>query len=292
MKIGFIGLGKMGIVMAERLLINGEHQLVVSNRTMSKATALVEQGAVAGTVAEAAAHGDVVVTMLENDNALNHVLGDGLLASLDTGGVHLCMGTHSLTAIEAVRQAHQQAGQFLVSAPVLGRPPAAATGQLGIIAAGPEEAVACCLPILDVLGRHTYRVGADPASAAAAKIVNNFLLAASIQSLGEAFALSGKCGVPAAAMCEILTDGLFSGPAHKIYGKMIADKAFYGEPGFSATTGLKDVMLALTAGQDKAVPLPSANICRDRLLSAIARGDGKLDWTVMALEQDRASGLA
>ncbi len=292
MRIGFIGLGKMGIVMAERLVVNGEHALVVSNRTMAKAAALVELGAVAGSVAEAAAHGDVVVTMLENDDALNQVLGDGLLASLSAGGVHLCMGTHSLTTIEAVRQAHEQAGQSLVSAPVLGRPPAAAAGQLGVIAAGPADAVARCQPIFGVLGRHTYQVGTEPGSAAAAKIVNNFLLAASIQALGEAFALSGKCGVPADTMCEILTDGLFSGPAHKIYGKMIADKAFFGEPGFSATTGLKDVMLALTAGHDKAVPLPSANTCRDRLLSAIARGDGELDWSVMALEQDRASGLA
>ena len=291
MKIGFIGLGKMGAAMAERLLTNS-NELVVFNRTASKADALVERGATAGTVAQVAEHAEIVVTMLENDEALHEVLAGGLLASLAADAVHLCMGTHSPTAIEAIRQAHHGEGQRLVSAPVLGRPPAAAAGQLGIIVAGEQDAIARCRPLFDLLGRHTYQVGSDPGSAAAAKIVNNFLLAASIHALGEAFSLSGKCGVPASAMCEILTDGLFGGLAHKIYGKMIADKAFYGEPGFSATTGLKDVMLALTVGHDKAVPLPSANICRDRLLSAIARGDGKLDWTVMALEQDRASGIA
>ncbi len=291
MKIGFIGLGKMGVVMAERL-IDDAHDLFVSNRTIAKAAPLIDKGATAGSIAAAAAHGDVVITMLENDAALHAVLSDGLLASLRVDAVHLCMGTHSLSTIAAVRLAHQEARQIFASAPVLGRPPAAAAGQLGIIAAGDAEALARCQPVFDSLGRHTYQAGSDPGSAAAAKIVNNFLLAASIQALGEAFALSGKCGVPPATMCEILTDGLFSGPAHKVYGQMIADKAYYGDPGFSATTGLKDVMLALAAGHENAVPLPSANICRDRLLSAIARGDGALDWTVMALEQDRASGLA
>ena len=291
MKIGFIGLGKMGEVMAERLLANN-HELVVSNRTMSKTAMLVERGAVAGSVEDAATHGDVVITMLENDGALHDVLHGGLLSHLGENSVHLCMGTHSLTMIDATQDAHAAAGQVLVSAPVLGRPPAAAAGQLGIIAAGDERAMACCQPIFEVLGRQVHAVGSKPSTASAAKIANNFLLAASIQALGEAFALSGKCGVPPATMCDILTEGLFSGPAHKIYGKIIADKAFFGPPSFSATTGLKDVMLALTAGHDKGVPLPSANICRDRLLSAIARGDGELDWTVMALEQDRASGLA
>ena len=291
MRIGFIGLGKMGEVMAERL-VAANHDLVVSNRTMSKTAALVERGAVAGSIGDAAAYGDIVITMLENDDALEAVMGGGLLSHLKTDAIHLCMGTHSLTSVEAIHGAHLEANQWLVSAPVLGRPPAAAAGLLGIIAAGDAKAVACCQSIFGNLGRQTYLVGSEPSTATAAKIANNFLLATSIQALGEAFALSGKCGVPSDIMCEILTEGLFSGLAHKTYGKIIADKAYFGEPGFSATTGLKDVMLALTAGHDKAVPLPSANICRDRLLSAIARGDGRLDWTVMALEQDRASGLA
>ena len=91
---------------------------------------------------------------------------------------------------------------------------------------------------------------------------------------------------------DILTDGLFASPAYKIYGKLIAEKGYFGAPGFTATTGLKDVLLALAAGEAVAVPLPSANVGRDRLLSAIAHGDGDRDWSVMALEQARSSGLA
>jgi 3-hydroxyisobutyrate dehydrogenase-like beta-hydroxyacid dehydrogenase len=109
--------------------------------------------------------------------------------------------------------------------------------------------------------------------------------------MAEGFALAEKSGVAGSAFLEILTDGLFAAPAYKIYGKLIAEKGYFGEAGFAATTGLKDVNLALAAGETVGVPLPSTNVCRDRLVSAIARGNGDRDWSVMADEQARASGM-
>ena len=294
MKIGFIGLGKMGQAMAGRLLSAG-HDVGVYNRTPAKCSELVSRGAkLKSTVAEAARHGDIVMTMLENDAALTAVaLGEsGIVSSLAKGAIHVAMGTHSIALVKTLSETHAHAGQVLLSAPVLGRPPAAAAGQLGIILGGPAAAVEMCRPLFDAMGRRTFDGGANPVAAAAAKIVNNFILACSIEAMGEGFALGRKCGLPADSLFEILTDGLFSGPAHKIYGKIIAESNYFGEPGFTATTGLKDMTLALAAGDAVAVPLPSANVCRDRLLSAIAHGDGGADWSVMALEQARASGIA
>jgi 3-hydroxyisobutyrate dehydrogenase-like beta-hydroxyacid dehydrogenase len=293
MKVGFIGLGKMGAAMADRLLGAG-HQIAVWNRTESKCADLVSRGAtLAKTVADAAAFGDIVVTMVENDKALAHVVHDdgGILKSLKKGGIHLIMGTHSVPLIAELVEAHAKAGQTVVSAPVLGRPPAAAAGQLGILTGGPATAVEKCKPLFDAMGRRTFDCGEKQIGAAAAKIANNLVLACAIEAMAEGFTLAEKCGVPGASFSEILTDGLFSAPAYKIYGKIIADKTYLSNPGFAATTGLKDVNLALNAGEMAGVPLPSGAVVRSLLISAIARGHGHGDWSVMADEIARASGM-
>jgi 3-hydroxyisobutyrate dehydrogenase-like beta-hydroxyacid dehydrogenase len=141
------------------------------------------------------------------------------------------------------------------------------------------------------MGRRTYDCGTKPVSAATAKIVNNMILACAIEALGEGFALSRRYDLPAASLYEILTEGVFCAPVYKVYGKIIADRDYFAAPGFRATTGLKDVMLALAAAEGVAMPLPSANVCRDRLLGAIANGHADADWAVMAHEQARAGGL-
>jgi 3-hydroxyisobutyrate dehydrogenase-like beta-hydroxyacid dehydrogenase len=294
MKVGFIGLGRMGSAMADRILGAG-HEVAVYNRTVAKCSDVVSRGAkLAETVAETARFGDVVITMLENDAALSSVamVDGGLLQSLSRGGTHVAMGTHSVALVGKLTEAHAEAGQIFVSAPVMGRPPVAAAGQLGILTGGPAAAVERCQPLFAVMGRRTFDCGTAPAGAAAAKIANNAVLACAIEAMAEGFALAGKSGVAGSAFLEILTDGLFAAPAYKIYGKLIAERGYLGEAGFTATTGLKDVNLALAAGETVGVPLPSVNVSRDRLLSAIARGNGERDWSVMADEQARASGMA
>ena len=294
MKVGFIGLGRMGAAMADRLL-GGGHEIAVYNRTASKCADIVSRGAKhAETIAEAASFGKVVITMLENDKALASVVhhGGGLLQSIPKGAIHLAMGTHSVAVIAELTEVHAGAGQILVSAPVMGRPPVAASGQLGILAGGPAEAVAKCQPLFEAMGRRVFDCGTAPAGAATAKIANNFVLGCALEAMSEGFVLAEKSGVPAATFYDILTDGLFASPAYKIYGKLIADKSYFDNPGFATTTALKDVNLALAAGETAGVPLPGAGICRDRLVSAVARGHGDADWSVMADEQARASAIA
>jgi 3-hydroxyisobutyrate dehydrogenase-like beta-hydroxyacid dehydrogenase len=293
MKLGFIGVGRMGEGMARRLLGAG-HDLAVYNRTPEKARPLAQAGAtLVRSIAEAARHGDVVISMVTNDEAIEQVAeGEaGLLRALAPGAVHLAMGTHGVAAIRRLRDRHAAAGQVLVAAPVLGRPDLAAAGELNIVPGGPAAARARCRPLFEVMGRRIFEAGDDPASAAAIKVANNFVLGSAIEVMSEAFALVGRYGVRADVFHDVLTEGLFSAPAYKVYGKIIVDKA-YDRVGVTATIGLKDANLALSAGEAVGVPLPTANVWRDRLISAIAHGDGERDWAVLALEQERASGLA
>ena len=293
MRVGFIGLGKMGQGMSRRIL-GGGHDLIVYNRTRQKATDLATAGGVtvAASVADACRGRDVVITMVADDSAVKDVaLGTGgVRDSLAAGAIHLCMGTHSVAAIQALAKAHDAARQQMVCAPVLGRPDAAAAGQLGIVAAGPPDAVKTCEPLFQVLGRRTFEAGAKPEGAAAIKLSNNFVLGAAIEAMAEAFSLVRKYGVPPQVLFDVMTDALFASPAYKIYGKIIVDES-YDKVGFTTLLGLKDISLALAAGDQVRVPMPSANVCRDRLLGAAAHGDSEKDWAVMAREQARAAGL-
>ncbi len=292
MKVGFIGLGRMGQGMAARVLDAG-HELTGYNRTPGKADGLAERGAkIAPSVAEAVADAEIVITMLGTDAALEelaHAPG-GIIAAMPAGAVHVGMGTHGVAICRALTARHAEAGQTFVAAPVLGRPDVAASGQLGIVPGGPAEALARCQPLFDAIGRKCFRAGDAAEAAAAIKIANNFVLGCAIEVMGEAFALIRRYGVEPAVLYEVMTDALFAAPAYKIYGDIIVNQD-YDRVGITAALGLKDANLALAAAEAVAVPLPSANAWRDRLLGAIAHGDGARDWAVVALEQARASGL-
>jgi 3-hydroxyisobutyrate dehydrogenase-like beta-hydroxyacid dehydrogenase len=180
---------------------------------------------------------------------------------------------------------------MLVAAPMMGRPELVSSGTAGVFASGPAVAIAKCKPLFEAMARRTFEGGADPEAATAMKIANNFVLGCAIEAMGEGFALTRKYGVPISVFYDVMTDGLFNCSAYKVYGKIMVDES-YAKVGQMAALGLKDANLALEAGNLAAVPLPSGNVWRDRLVGAVAHGDGDKDWAVMALEQARASGLA
>jgi 3-hydroxyisobutyrate dehydrogenase-like beta-hydroxyacid dehydrogenase len=293
MKVGFIGTGRMGRAMARRL-IDASHDLAVFNRTPDKTKELVDAGAKAlASLAQAARYGEAVFTMLADDAALDDVAGqkDGLLESLPRGGIHICSGTHGIGVIRKLKAAHAARGQVLLAAPMLGRPEMVASGQAGMVIAGPAEALSRCAPLFAAIGRRSFEAGTNPEAATAIKVANNFVLGCAIEAMGEGFSLVRKYGVLPQIFQDVMTDGLFASPAYKIYGKIIVDES-YDQVGQMAVLGLKDANLALAAGEAVGVPLPSGNVWRDRLVGAVAHGDGGRDWAVMALEQARASGLA
>jgi 3-hydroxyisobutyrate dehydrogenase-like beta-hydroxyacid dehydrogenase len=292
MKVGFIGLGRMGAAMAGRLIAGG-HEVGVYNRTAEKLKPLAERGAKAmPSIKAAATFGEAVFTMLTDDAAVVEVVTGpgGLRESLPQGGVHLCGGTHSVAAIQKLTALHRDAGQVLIATPMLGRPDVVAAGAAGMLVGGPPPNVAHLRPLFAAIAGRVVEAGSEPVGASVIKIANNFVLGCAIEALGEGFALTRKYGVEPDVFYRVLAEGLFACWAYKTYGKFIADEQ-YLPAGQSALNGLKDANLALAAGEAKGVPLPSGNVWRDRLVGAVAHGEGDHDWAAMAKDQARASGL-
>jgi 3-hydroxyisobutyrate dehydrogenase-like beta-hydroxyacid dehydrogenase len=290
MKLGFIGLGNMGAAIAANLIAAG-HDVTAYNRSFDKAAAL--RGATpARTVAQACA-ADVVFSMLSDDAAVEAVTfgADGILAALPASAIHVSCSTISTALADRLTTAHRDAGQQFVAAPVFGRPAAAAAAELFVVAAGATEPLATLAPLFDVIGQRTFVVGEHPGAASLVKLSGNFLIASVIESLSEAMALVAKAGVDKEQYLELLTSTLFSAPVYRTYGGLIAREEF--EPaGFAARLGLKDVRLALAAGESLEVPLPIASLLRDRLLALLARGGGELDWSAVSTLAAADAGLS
>jgi 3-hydroxyisobutyrate dehydrogenase-like beta-hydroxyacid dehydrogenase len=282
----------MGQGMARRIL-SGGHSLAVHDALMSQVAGIVEAGAsAAATVADVCQGRDVVVTMLVEDAVVTDVSlrSGGIRDSLFSGAIHLAMGTYGVAAIRTLTQAHANANQFLVAAPVLGRPDLAAAGQLGIVAAGPDDAVRRCEPLFEVIGRRTFHAGTQPEAATVVKLTNNLVLGSAMVAMAEGFSLVRKYGVEPQVLYDVMTEGLFSAPAYKGYGKTMVDQT-WDQVGSPITVGLKDANLIQAAADLARVPLPGFNVYRDRLLGAVAHGDGDKDQAALAREQARACGL-
>jgi 3-hydroxyisobutyrate dehydrogenase-like beta-hydroxyacid dehydrogenase len=277
MNVGFLGYGQMGRPMVERLKGAG-HSVKVYNRTRSSP----EMASTPADVLDS----DVVITMLADDVAVRAVWLDSGLR-LPKGAIHLNMATVSMGIS---RELVSQQKDAYVAAPVFGRPPLAAQGQLDIIAAGPKAALERCQPLFQVLGRQTFIVGEEPAKANAVKIARNFLLATVIESLGEAYALVRKCGLEPQRFLEVLSNTSLGSPAYKNYGRMIVEQAWTPAQ-FAMPLGVKDVELALSTAKEVGMRLPSAEMIRKHLLEAIHAGRAEQDWAALAGKLAQDAGL-
>jgi 3-hydroxyisobutyrate dehydrogenase-like beta-hydroxyacid dehydrogenase len=293
-RIGFIGLGGMGIGMAQNLIRAG-HSLTVYNRTSSKARELDGPITVANSPAQAARSAEVVITMLSDDDAvIESVLGSNkggaVISALPPGAIHASMSTISVDLSARLAEAHREGGQKYVAAPVFGRPQAAAQAGLWIVAGGEAASIERCRPLFEAMGRGFTILSERPEAANAVKLTGNFMIAAVIETLGEALALVRKQGVAPAEFLKILNSALFRSPVYEIYGKIIAEQSF--EPaGFRLNLGLKDVRLALAAADKSGVPMPLASLLHDRFMAAAGRGRGDQDWSSIAAVIAEEAGL-
>jgi 3-hydroxyisobutyrate dehydrogenase-like beta-hydroxyacid dehydrogenase len=292
MRIGFIGLGRMGSGMAANLLQAG-HQVTVFNRTRGKASELAARGATVAERVADACRADAVFTMLADDRAVEAVVfGDGgVLASLPAGATHVSSSTISVALADRLAAAHTEHGQRFVAAPVFGRPEAAAARQLFVAAAGAPDAVAAVMPLLDAVGRRVSVLSDVPSRANLVKLAGNFLIGCVIESLGEALALVAKAGVDRKQFVDFLTSSLFDAPIYRVYGALLAADA-PGPVGFPAPLGLKDVRLGLAAADALQVPMPLASLVRDRLVRLLANGGEQMDMSAFGRLAFRDAGLA
>jgi 3-hydroxyisobutyrate dehydrogenase-like beta-hydroxyacid dehydrogenase len=290
MDIGVVGLGAMGSGMAANLLKAG-HRVVVWNRSPGPVETLKALGATAAASPADAFQGEAAVTMLADDQAVRDVvLGSGALDGARPGLVHVVSATISVALAQELETRHAELGLGYVAAPVLGRPDVAEQGQLNVLAAGDAAALAKVKVILDAIGKRTWSVGSAPHQANVAKLQVNFMIAAAIETMAEAFTVAEKSGVNPEFMYELITETLFAAPAYKTYGRFIVDQQF--EPAkFKLKLGLKDVRLALAAGEAVEAPAPLAALLRDNFIDAIAHGGAELDWAGLATVARRRAGL-
>ena len=278
----------MGRGMAANLVAAG-HRVRVWNRSRGPVEELVRRGAEPAAEPREA-FGEVLISMLADDAAVRDiVLAPGMLEAAPAGAIHVNMATVSGALAEELAEEHRRRGQWYIAAPVFGRPEAAAAGQLHIVAAGDEGALDRVQPLLDAMGQRTWRLGAEPRQATAAKLAGNFMIAAAIESIAEAVVMAERYGVGAAELLEVLTSTLFAAPVYRNYGALIAERR-YEPAGFRLELGLKDVRLALAAGESARTPMPIASLFRDHLLEAIAQGDGERDWAALAEVARRHAG--
>jgi 3-hydroxyisobutyrate dehydrogenase-like beta-hydroxyacid dehydrogenase len=288
--IGFIGLGKMGKAIVGLLLSSG-HKVTVWNRSQDAVQELVAKGAQAAAKPADLAKADFLLTMLANDAATRSVIIDqGVLEAAHPGLIHLNLATVSVALAREFAELHRQRKIGYVAAPVFGRPDAAAAGKLNVVVAGDPATIAKAQPVLDAIGQKTWPVGDQPESANVVKIAGNFMIASAIETMGEAVALARSHGVKADAFLDILTNTLFAAPAYKLYGGLIAAEK-YKPAGFAAPLALKDVRLALSAADEKNVPMPFANVVRDSLMELIATDGADDDWVAIARVASRRAGL-
>jgi len=294
-KVGFVGLGHMGMAMAANLAAAGR-RVIAYVRRPDRMGELAALGLKPTTDISDLLDCELVLSMLPDDAAICEVVfgrGDddlrGLAAGLMPGAIHLSMSTISTAAASLLSTEHARRSQGYVAAPVFGNPNAAKARQLFIVAAGASADVERCRPILDALGQRTFVIGTDPQDANLVKLLGNMMSATALEMLGEVIAVVRKRGLDPQPFIEFMTSTMFAGRAHKIYGDKIAKQDYAA--GFVLPLVLKDVRLALAEAEKAGVPMPSVGVVRDRLITGIARGYGELDWTALGLIAAEEAGL-
>ncbi|MDB6027969.1 MAG: putative 3-hydroxyisobutyrate dehydrogenase [Verrucomicrobiales bacterium] len=291
--VGFIGIGNMGLPMAQNLLKAGYH-LKVFNRTKSKLSPLLKLGAEAvDRPCDVVGPGGVVITMLSNDEALKAVmLGPyGVLKSLGPDSIHISMSTISPDTSRELAPLHRKVSAWYLASTVSGRPESAAAATLGIYLSGESAPKSRALPILQKLGRHISDCGEDPGAANVVKLAANFMLFSVIESFAEALAFTEKQKLDRTAVMNMLCDNLFDCAVFRNYGRLLATKE-YEHAAFKVELAFKDLRLALKSGESVAMPMPFADSLHNRFLNLLATG--KADWDVCAIGRgvDEQAGLA
>jgi 3-hydroxyisobutyrate dehydrogenase-like beta-hydroxyacid dehydrogenase len=294
MRVGIVGLGKMGAGIGARILL-ANFSLAVWNRSPAPLKPLVDASATSTpTARHLAATSDVVLTCLTGDEAILEVMQgpDGLLAGLKPDAIHLCLMTISPQCADELERMHEVHGSRFVSGPVSGRPDAAAAGSLLTYLAGPADAIATVKPLCSAYANNVVVVGERPRAANCLKLSINFTLCSIMEVFGEAYTFAEKCGVNP----DLLNDWYqmsFAHPAIKTYANKIRGRDFDTAIGYTMTGGLKDVRLMLSTAQEVGMNLEMASLVEAKTLAAIEAGMSDSDWTGFTeITRQLATGVA
>ncbi len=291
MRIGFIGLGHMGIPMAQCLIAAG-HEISVWNRSEGKSEPLLREGAIqAGTPAEAELGADAVITMLFDDAANEDVLygPNGLIDAFSPGVLHISCSTISVGLSERLTAEHAERGVDFVAAPVFGRPTIAQEGRLWVVAAGADAALERARPILQAFSRGITVVGKEPRQAHAVKLGGNFLISAMIHSLSESFVFAEQQGIAPETFFDAVNSALFQSPFYAAYAKVMLHPP--KDAGAPMTMGAKDLRLLREAAASRNTSISLADRLAEIFAEAQKLGFGGDDWAVTQYRMAQRRGV-
>jgi 3-hydroxyisobutyrate dehydrogenase-like beta-hydroxyacid dehydrogenase len=284
--VGLIGLGNMGTAVAERLLDAG-YGLTVYNRTPGKAAALAARGtSVAETCADLAAHAEVVLTSLADDDALEAV-ADELFAAARPGTVLVDMSTVSPTASARVASLADAASVAYLRAPVSGNPTVVRAGNLSIIVSGPLQTFERVEPIIRAIGPTVHHVG-DGEQARVVKLAINLMIAGLAQVMSEALVLGEAAGVSREDLLDVMAASAAGAPFVKYKTEPLLRDDFSAT--FTTALMEKDIDLILDAAKESGVELPVASQMKELLRAAIEAGYADQDFMALFLYLRSLSG--
>ena len=289
-RLGWIGLGRMGLVLAKRLLEHG-HELSVYNRTREKAESLAQLGAtVVDTPAELADR-DIVFTMVAGSADVEEVIlgSEGLLSRADCApSVIVDSTTISPSGAGQIRKAAQERGTAMLAAPVSGNPKVAASGRLTVVASGPREAWLQARPYLELLGQRVIYVG-DGERARLVKVCHNLMLGVVAQCMAEITVLAEKGGVSRADFLEFLNDSVMGSTFTRYKSPAYVNLDF--KPTFTPELLLKDFHLGFEAARELEVPMPLAALTEQIVQSLVALKGNNVDFATLLELEASSAGL-
>jgi 3-hydroxyisobutyrate dehydrogenase-like beta-hydroxyacid dehydrogenase len=288
-RIGWLGAGRMGLVLARRLLDAG-HTLTVYNRTREKAEPLAELGATIAASPADLATCEIVFTIVAGSEDFEQVVTgrEGLLSREETPGVIIDFTTISPATAEGVREAAEERGTAMLAAPVSGNPNVARAGRLTIVTSGPREAWLQARPYLEALGRRVTYVG-EGERARLVKICHNLMLGVVAQCMAEITVLAEKGGVSRADFLEFLNDSVMGSTFTRYKSPAYVNLDF--RPTFTPELLLKDFRLGADAARDLEVPLPLATAA-ERIVENLAESFGNdVDFAALLALEARGAGL-
>jgi len=289
-KIGWIGLGKMGVPMSSNLIKAG-YSVTVYNRTKEKGKELADQGAQVADSAKALAEGqDVVISMIADDSALEAVSygPDGAFGGAKPGTIYIDMSTVSPVSSARVAEAAEKKGIKYLRAPVSGSTALATAGTLTIFASGPKDAYDQCVDIFEVMGQKSFHVG-NGENARYLKLVLNMMVGLTSAMVAEALTFGEAGGMDWEQMIEIVNNSVVASPLVGYKAQALKDRNF--APAFRVAQMAKDFDIALDTGKANNVPMPMTSIIRQFYGTMIATGKGDLDFFALVTLMEELAGI-
>jgi len=288
--LGYVGLGAMGGLMAERLMSKG-HSVTGYNRTKSRAQGLIDQGMRwADSPREVAAASEATFVMVTNSAALEAVANgpDGLLAGLGSGKLLIDMSTVSPAVSRALALRVRAQGSDMVDAPVSGSVVTLQQGKLSVMVGGEKEGFDRAKPLLDDVGPRVTHVGPN-GLALSMKIAINLSLAVQMLAFSEGLLLAEKSGIAREVAVDVMTHSVIGSPMVQYRGPMVLNMP--EEAWFDVNMMQKDMLLALEMGRQLDVPLPTTAVTNEMLTAARGMGLAKKDFAILFEALSRMAGV-